>query len=269
MATIEENKSTWDGDYNWQNCGDEWSAAWGGPFMQWYGTIFPRIKAHVPANSILEIACGYGRWTQYLKDLCEHITVIDLSKECIQACKQRFSASSHIEYYVNDGRSLDMIPDNSVDFAFSFDSLVHANESVIDAYLSQLPRILNKDGVCFIHHSNLGMYHTKYSMIRRIPKLEWLLGRISILDKDVHWRDLSMDASKFESLAEKHGLRCVSQEIIFWGTNKTFTDCMSTIIRNDSSIAVPNRVFMNANFMQEVNNFLQLSRQYNPERFLK
>jgi ubiquinone/menaquinone biosynthesis C-methylase UbiE len=264
MPTIEDNKSTWDGSYNWLNRGDEWSASWGGPFMQWYGTIFPRIKAHVPANSILEIACGYGRWTQYLKDLCQHLTVIDLSEECIHACKQRFLEFSHIEYHVNDGRSLDMIPDGSIDFVFSFDSLVHANESVMEAYLSQLPRILNRDGVSFIHHSNLGEYHTKYSRIRIVPKLEGLLNRLGVLDSNLHWRDFNVDAKKMESLSERHGLRCISQEIVLWGTKKIFIDCMSTIIRNDSPMVVPNRVFKNAHFMQEASNLLQLSRLYSP-----
>jgi ubiquinone/menaquinone biosynthesis C-methylase UbiE len=137
MPKLEDNKTRWDGEYHWSDQGDEWSALWGDPTMQWYGTILPRIKSHVPANRIVEIACGYGRWTQYLKDLGQHLVAIDLSEECIQASKQRFAACSNIEYHVNDGKSLDMIPDASVDFVFSFDSLVHADESVITAYLCQ------------------------------------------------------------------------------------------------------------------------------------
>jgi ubiquinone/menaquinone biosynthesis C-methylase UbiE len=266
MPTIEENKSSWDGNYNWQNRSDEWSAAWGGAFMQWYGTIFPRIKAHVPINSILEIACGCGRWTQYLKDLCKHLTVIDLSEKCISACKQRFSEFSHIEYHVNDGKSLDMIPDGSTDFIFSFDSLVHVDEFVMEAYLSQFPRILNKDGVAFIHHSNLGEYHTRYSRIRRIPKLEELLTRVGVLDRSLHFRDFSVDAKKVEALAKRHGLRCISQEIVLWGTKKTFIDCMSTIVRHDSPRVVANKIFKNADFMQEACNLLQLSQLYSPDK---
>jgi SAM-dependent methyltransferase len=263
MPTIKDNKTAWDGEYNWTNRGDEWSTSWGGPSMQWYGTIFPRIKSHVPTNRILEIACGYGRWTQYLKNLCKNLVVIDLSEECIQACKKRFSECSHIEYHVNDGKSLDIIPDSSVDFVFSFDSLVHANESVMQAYLSQLPRILNNDGVAFIHHSNLGEYHAIYSRVLRIPKLNGLLILLGILDKDLHWRDFSVDAKKVEILADEHGLRCISQEIIPWGRNRTFTDCMSTIAKKDSSAIRDNRILRNSKFMQEAQSLLQLSKLYN------
>jgi ubiquinone/menaquinone biosynthesis C-methylase UbiE len=263
MPTIKSNKRLWDGKYNWTNRGDEWSASWGGPSMQWYGTIFPRIKSHVPTNRILEIACGYGRMTQYLKDLCKNLIVIDLSEECIQACKQRFSECAHIEYHVNDGKSLDMISDSSVDFVFSFDSLVHADESVLKAYFFKLQRILNNDGVAFIHHSNLGEYHTRYSRIRKIPKLEELLIRLGILDKTLHWRDISVDSKKVEVLAEENGLRCISQEIIPWENGKMFIDCMSTIVKHNSSVARINRIMRNAKFAQEAQNLLQLSQLYN------
>src|SRR5438034_3825348 len=168
----------------------ELSEASGVPYMQYNGTILQRIKSYIPANRILEIACGYGRWTQYLKDLCKNLIVIDISWECIQACKQRFPECSHIEYHVNDGTTLDMISDSCVDFVFSFDSLVHADESVMNAYICQLQRILINGGVAFIHHSNLGEYDGTYSRIRKIPRLEGLLIKLGILEKNLHWHDV-------------------------------------------------------------------------------
>ena len=30
---------------------------------QWFGLIFPRIHAFLPTGTILEIAPGFGRWT--------------------------------------------------------------------------------------------------------------------------------------------------------------------------------------------------------------
>ena len=263
MPSIEENKSYFDGNYNWTDRGYEWSAAWGGPSMQWYGTILPRIKSYIPTNRILEIACGYGRWTQYLKDLCKNLVVIDISGECIQACKQRFSECSHIEYQVNDGTTLDMIPGSSVDFVFSFDSLVHSGEPVMKAYICQLGRILTNAGVAFIHHSNLGEYDGAYSRIRKIPKLEGLLVRLGLLEKNLHWRDFSVDAKKVERFAEENELRCLSQEIIPWGTKRMFIDCISTIAKNNSSVNRGNRIFRNRRFMEEVRYLSLLSHLYN------
>jgi hypothetical protein len=46
-----------------------------------------------------------------------------------------------------------MIADGSIDLAFSFDSLVHAEADVLSFYLAQLATKLRSDGVAFIHHS--------------------------------------------------------------------------------------------------------------------
>ena len=50
-------------DYEWIQAGEEWSEPWGGSAPQWFGSIFPRIHAYFPANTILEIASGFGRWS--------------------------------------------------------------------------------------------------------------------------------------------------------------------------------------------------------------
>ncbi len=261
MPTAEENRAQWDGSYRWHDSGDEWSASWGGPSMQWYGSILPRIHAFVPAKTILEIACGYGRWTQFLKDLCENLIAIDLSERCVQACKQRFSGCSHISYVVNDGQSLDVVRDDSVDFAFSFDSLVHADESVVKAYISQLPRILRKHGAAFIHHSNLGEY-PYYSWIQRLPKLRRVLSMLGILEEDLHWRDFTVTAKKVELYAAECGMTCISQEVVSWRTRRTLIDCMSTIVRKDSPRCRENRVLRNSSFTREIDYLSRLSALY-------
>jgi len=253
MATVDENKAYWGSRYDWPESGDEWSIGWGGPVMQWHGTIFPRINSFLPCENILEIACGHGRWTQFLKDLCSQLTVVDLSEQCIDACKERFSESKNITYHVNDGQSLAMIPDNSVDFVFSFDSLVHADESVISSYLSEISRILTKKGSAFIHHSNLGEYQLQLEEIKKN-------------EKRLHWRDPGVDAKKVASMALEYGLCCSSQEIILWGTEHALIDCFSMIVKCESPDEVENKILRNTNFMNEARNLLQLSKLYGPIR---
>ena len=262
MPTVDDNKKIWDGDYQWTNRGDEWSVAWGGPYMQWYGAILPRIHRYLPTGNILEIACGYGRWTQFLKDVCKNIVAIDLSEECIDACRQRFSNCSHIDYHVNDGKSLQMIPDASIDFVFSFDSLVHADEPILDAYLSQLPRILKSEGAAFIHHSNLGEYKTLHSKIGNKPKLRKFITMLGMFEENLHLREPSVSAVLVEQLAEEHGLQCVSQELIPWGTKRLLIDGLSTIVKAGSLARIENKVFRNVNFMREASYLEQLSRLY-------
>ena len=145
MADVEKNIEVWS-SWNWSERGDEWSAWWGDTPALWFGALLPRIHGFLPTGTILEIAPGYGRWTQYLKDVCEQLVIVDLTESCIAHCRERFSDATNIAYHVNDGRSLEMVEDGSVDFAFSFDSLVHAEADVLEAYLGQLARKLSPDG---------------------------------------------------------------------------------------------------------------------------
>ncbi|MDZ4700577.1 MAG: class I SAM-dependent methyltransferase [Rhodothermales bacterium] len=260
MATIQQNKQVWDGSYNWQEKGNEWSASWGGPEMQWQASLMPRLYPFLPAASILEIAPGYGRWTHFLKDHCRQLQLVELSQECIDACKQRFAGERHIGYHVNDGLSLSMIADDSIDLAFSFDSLVHAEQEVITAYLQQLRRKLRKDGVAFLHHSNVGAYDSYIQSVKGMSPQEFeALGIVRPVD---HWRAHSVSATSFAQAARQAGLACINQEMINWLDTPLTIDCISIVTQPGSRFARPNRVFRNPQFMDEAAHAARIARAY-------
>ncbi|HEU0273783.1 MAG TPA: class I SAM-dependent methyltransferase [Candidatus Udaeobacter sp.] len=242
--------------YDWKSAGEEWSAPWGTSAAQWFGAILPRIENYLPASTILEIAPGFGRWTHYLKDYCNELWVVDKSSECIEACQRRFAGVSHVRCFLNDGRSLSMIPDNSVDFVFSFDSFVHPNRDVIEAYLRELGTKLKSGGKGFIHHSNFGEYAN--SLRERIPQaLAKPLIKARILDW-AHHRNPGMSADLFRALCAQHGLHCVSQELVNW-RGRRLIDCLSTFVRADSPEQEPTKTIRNPNFMREA---AQIRRQW-------
>lgn len=234
MANVEKNLEVWQ-SWDWSQEGDEWSAAWGGTPALWYGALLPRIHAFVPTGTILEIAPGYGRWSQYLKDLCERLVMVDLAPQCIDHCRERFSEARNITYHVNDGRSLAMVEDQSVDFVFSFDSLVHADAEVIDSYLAQLAGKLKPDGLGFIHHSNAGAYPLVSALTRRTPhRLRGpLVERGALLDLSA-WRAENMTADLFADQCERAGLACVSQELISWERGRYLTDTLSVFAARET-----------------------------------
>jgi len=239
----------WNTDYKWSKH-EEWSEPWGGVEAQWYGSILPRIQAFVPAGRILEIAPGFGRWTQFLKDLCDDLTVVDLSPTCIEHCQERFATSTNISYFANDGKSLDMIPDGSIDFVYTYDSLVHAELDVLEAYLHELKKKLSPEGVGFFHHSNIGEHETYHRYQRKLPEgfRQALLSR-GILNRR-HLRSFSVTAEKFAVVAEAAGLPCRSQEMINW-RQRLLTDCFSVFSHKGSHWDRPNRVVRNTFFNQE------------------
>jgi ubiquinone/menaquinone biosynthesis C-methylase UbiE len=261
MPSVEQNKAVWNDSYDWKQVGDEWSKSWGGPQMQWFGSLLSRIHVFVPTQTILEIAPGYGRWTQFLKGLCDDLIVVDLSERCIQACQERFADDAHITYHVNDGKSLAMIPDDTIDFIFSFDSLVHAEDDVIRSYVSQLARKLKRNGAAFIHHSNLGEY-PYYGRIAKYPKVWRVLRTLRVVERDIHWRAFSVTAGKVAEYAAANQLRCISQEKIPWGTKRALIDCMSVLVRDDSSWSRDNQVLDNPFFKQEKQTAARLARLY-------
>jgi len=222
----------------------------------------------VPTGTILEIAPGFGRWTNFLKDMCKKLIVVDLVEECIEACRRRFSMCDNISYHVNDGKSLSMVQDGTVDFAFSFDSLVHADRDVIRAYLSELRLKLKRDGIAFIHHSNLGRYQDNLSLrIRRAaegkiyPRRAWLSFLEGSIIEPISWRAYDMTADKFAADAERVGLACIGQEQINWNGRKLI-DCISIVTPTGSVWERPREVVENRRWLEEATSTRTLSRVY-------
>jgi hypothetical protein len=251
VPSIGENITKWGNPSSWKHAGDEWSESWGSPEAQWNATVFPRIRRFLPVDVILEIAPGYGRWTEFLRHHCKRLVGVDLNLNCIDGCKSRFEAYPNLTFHQNDGRSLASVPDASIDFVFSFDSLVHVEADTLDGYLSQFRRIMRPDAVAFLHHSNFGA-HVKGSYISKLSQLPvvWRLARRTGLVKpNPHWRAETVSARAVRALCEGHGLPCVRQEIIVWGGD-VLNDCFSTIALAGST-ASKCEVVVNRRFMAE------------------
>ena len=245
--------------YDWKGGGEEWSAPWGGSTALWFGTIFPRIHEFLPTTTILEIAPGFGRWTNYLKEYCERLHIVDPVERCIEACRRRFGDDSRLSYHINDGRSLAMVPDRSIDFVFSFDSLVHVPRDTVAVYVRQLADKLKDDGVGFIHHSNLGEYAS--SIAERLPRrVRKLLTKAKVLDQN-HRRAPDMTAELFRSYCTEHGLKCIRQELVNW-RGRRLIDCFTTFARVGSKSAGACKILRNPDFMREAQLIRHWSQAY-------
>jgi SAM-dependent methyltransferase len=264
MPDIAANISEWGTNYSWSEQGDEWSTDFGGSVSQWYGSLLPRIMPFLPAGRILEIAPGFGRWTQFLKSYCNTLVGVDLSKRCVDHCKKRFENDQHIVFHQNDGRSLAMIEDASIDFIFSFDSLVHAEADVIKDYLGQIVNKLRPGGKAFLHHSNLGAYRYYFGVVRRIPFGKDWLNDTGLLQTCGHWRAGSMTAKKFREMAIEAGLACLSQELINW-RGQLLIDSISVVQRSTGKEVPQCRIWQNRRFMAEARQIRKITSHYSPE----
>ncbi len=185
--------------------------------------------------------------------------IVDPAEDCIEACRRRFGDDARLSYHVNDGSSLAMIPDRSIDFVFSFDSLVHVTRETVEAYVRQLANKLNEDGAGFIHHSNLGEYTSP--IVERLPRrAKKLLIKAKILDQD-YQRAPDMTAELFRSYCAGSGLICVCQELVNW-RGRRLIDCFTTFARPGSKWTGDCRMLRNPDFMREAQLIRHWSQAY-------
>jgi SAM-dependent methyltransferase len=235
MPSLEDQRQGW-ARHHWRGRGEGWSKLWGGSVYEWWGTIYPRVREFVPAGTVLEIGMGYGRWTRFLLHACDQLIGVDLVEKCVRSCRERFAEYPRAAFHQNDGLSLEMVPDRSVDLVFSFDSLVHVDRPVIEAYLQQLATKLAPDGVGFLHHSNLAAY------------VDPDTGALPY--ENPNQRDPSVDADVFAGACADSGLLCIGQELVNWEVAH-LNDCFSLITLPGSRFERPHTRVENPGFMDE------------------
>ena len=259
MPTIDENIREWGSRFDWSQQGDDWSAPFGGTEQLWSSVVHPRIMAFLPADHILEIAPGHGRMTRFLLPRCTRLTAVDLNPSCVAACRERFTEAEHLELHVNDGRSLPMVADGSIDFAFSFDSLVHVDLDDLGPYVQELARTLSADGAAFLHHSNAGSFLGPLRALTRdrAPQLGARVAR----RLNRNWRSADVSATLVRDLAADAGLRCIVQESVNW-LAKLPTDCFTTMVRPGSRWDRAPITVHNLHFMRDARRLRALAERH-------
>ena len=96
--------------------------------------VLPHVSAHKTA---LEIGSGGGRWTQYLLGF-GRLYCVDLNPEMFHYLLRRFGPRPHVGFCQTAGTDFPGIPTRSLDFVFSFGTLVHLDPPLIERYLANL-----------------------------------------------------------------------------------------------------------------------------------
>ena len=202
-----EEQRLWNLNSNWETDGHEWSKSFGTTENLWNNEIFDKIK-EFRGKKILEIAPGFGRITQFLSILAGELIVVDLNPICIEKTKSKLK--HHVlAYFVNDGKSIPKVRDNSQDLVFSFDSFVHMHANVTEEYVKEISRVLKPGGQAFIHHS-------------------WLYGGSDESTHNVAGRS-NMSPEQFKTFVENNNMEIVSQNVIQFEPLELWngTDCIS------------------------------------------
>lgn len=181
--------------------------------IQWHDIVWPKISDFDFTN-VVDLACGQGRNSTKLVNICKKLTLVDICQSNIDFCKNRFKDKSNIYFKKCDGDSLP-IDDNSVTLMYCFDAMVHFDPEIIYNYLFDIFRVLKPGCHAFLHHSNYSLW----------CNVDWRYNP--------HARNY-MTKHLFSLWARKAGFEIVSQDVIPWGEKEQETyveslDCISVL----------------------------------------
>lgn len=234
INSLESTFDAWSKNHHWElyEHGETWSDPWGSSEAQWHASIRPRVARYLPAGTLLEIAPGHGRWSRFLINEANAYLGVDYSSECAEYCKQRFSDKQNAKFFNNDGQTLSMAADESCDFVFSFDSLVHVEMDVLDSYIKECLRVLKPGCAAFIHHSNMGMYSDP---------------------RNPDWFAYDVSGASVGDSVERYGGGLVVQEGVHWSFGADRCNaCFTTFVKPAMGAkAQSRRFFINDSFMEE------------------
>lgn len=111
---------------------------------QWNEVIWPAISGS-DFDCVAEIGPGAGRNSARLAKVARSLRLVDVNEYPLDHCRTRFSGQSpdcEIHYDLNDGLTLPMLPERSVTFVYSWDSMVHFDQLVVRSYPREFARVM-------------------------------------------------------------------------------------------------------------------------------
>jgi FkbM family methyltransferase len=176
---------------------------------QWSTMIWPCIR-FCAFDDVIDLACGHGRNTAKLAEISGKVIAIDVNRENIDFCVERFRNTPNVDARVSDGKSFPGVGSESISLVYCFDAMVHFDSDVVRAYLKEIYRVLRVGGHAFLHHS--AMDSNPAGSFRDTPG----------------WRNF-MTPALMTHWAHKEGLSVVNQVPVDWRHDGTIRDCFSFI----------------------------------------
>ena len=173
-----------------------------------------------PGWTCLEIGCGIGRLMRPIAQCCRCVIGVDLSDRMVGYATEHLADVPNAEVHLNDGCSLAMVADGSVDWVYSHLTFQHITLSeVVEAYLAEIARVLRPGGYCRIQcwrEAPLPWLQRAKNAGRRLLGREvyhgprrwlWAPGR------EVKFGGITYHPRQWRQLLRAHGLRVEQMEL--------------------------------------------------------
>jgi len=107
------------------------------------------IKPYIDnTTSVIEIGCGRGAWTKLMLG-AQKITCLDALTAQHNGFYEYIGKHPHIEYHKVNDFSMREVPENSINFVFSYDALCHVSLEGISEYAKNMYNKITQETNCF------------------------------------------------------------------------------------------------------------------------
>lgn len=114
---------------------------------QWKAPEINRFKDYLQKyrlKTVLDVGCGVGKESSFLRDHGFDVTCIDLAEENIKICKKKKLNAHVMDFYELQ------FEDESFDSALAMSSLLHAPKQHFPLIIDEIYRILKPGGIFYI-----------------------------------------------------------------------------------------------------------------------
>lgn len=125
---------------------------------------------------VLEIGCGRGAWTRLFLG-SEQVTCVDALSAEHNAFYAYVGGADNVHYHQVQDFELSMVPDDSIDYVFSYDALCHVSFAGIDAYARSLHRVMKQGAHGFLMVADYRKYNAFVDSLGRTNALVALLPK--------------------------------------------------------------------------------------------
>jgi len=243
-----------DTDVSDNRAGESIAETWGGSYYLWQYTLSPRLGPFLPAESVALIGANAAALAVLQESHCRRLVVVDNETTPVNGTPGHESTprSWHVDRGPQDRSTLESVDDESLDLAVALAEVSLNDRAILPSLLATLATKLRRDGVGFLFHRIAavdcnrlgGRLRRRFRWPGRRPAICGTAGCVS--------------ARRFGQLAAQAELRCLSQELVAWRSDK-LTDCFSVFCRRDARWAREHRVLRNHGFREEIARIRQLS----------
>ncbi len=105
------------------------------------------LGLHPSDGLALDYGCGVGRLSRALAARFRSVIGVDFSESMLSEAARANAGVPNLRFERNDGRSLAMVPDGTVDFVYSVIALQHSPPEAQRAVLREFARVLAPGGI--------------------------------------------------------------------------------------------------------------------------